>query len=187
MLAVCVLGSATLYASAGDRIDVLSVRRDVAAGQVITAADLGSVSISTDTGLAVVASTDRAAMVGRVAAVELVAGSLIVPGQLRDGPVVEDGTMLVGAVLAPGQYPVDLREGDQVLIVEAPSAAAAATPTAAAAQATDRGRGTVLTIDDTLDASNKRAVSLVVPVGAGVSLATAGAAGRLSLIVVSGQ
>jgi len=183
VIVLSVLGTVSLYSSTGDRVEVIAVRRTVPAGQVVTDDDLGTVSIAKGSGLAVVSVADRAEMVGKVAAVGLVPGSLLAPEQLRDGPAVENGMAIAGAVLKPGQYPVGLQAGDEVLLVETPTAAA----TGAATAPVERGRARVLDVAASADGSSSVAVSLVVPRGVATSVANAGAAGRLSLVVVGGQ
>jgi hypothetical protein len=88
---------------------------------------------------------------------------------------------LAGAMLEPGQYPVGLRSGDTVELVEIPSLSA--TEDAAAPLA--RGAAQVVEIDETDDSSSSIVVALLVPADAATAVAAAGASGRLTLIVVS--
>lgn len=183
VIVLCVLASATLYASAGDRVAVLSVRRSVPAGRQITVGDLTVASIATGSGLATVPSTDRGRIVGRVAVGALVAGSLLSPEQVRAGPRVPEGMASAGATLKPGQYPVGLEAGDKVLLIETASPAATGTATAPIA----RGEATVLDLAEPVDATGAVTVSVVVPAESATKVASAGAAGRLSLVVVGGS
>lgn len=184
VIVLSVLGTVSLYSSAGDRVEVIAVRRTVPAGQVVTDEDLGTIAIASRSGLATVSVDGRAQVVGRVAAVGLVPGSLLAPEQLRDGPAVEDGMAIAGAVLKPGQYPVSLQAGDEVTLVETPSA----TPTGTGGDApVERGRARVLDVATSPDGSSAVTVSLVVLRTAASSVANAGAAGRLSLVVVGGR
>lgn len=183
VIVLSVLGTVSLYSSAGNRIEVIAIRRTVPAGQVVTNEDLGTASIASRSGLATVSVADRAQLVGKVAAVGLVPGSLLAPEQLRDGPAVEDGKAIAGAVLKPGQYPVGLQAGDEVILVETPPV----TATGRASVAADQGRARVLDLAAAEDGSSTVAVSLVVPRGVATSVANAGAGGRLSLVVVGGE
>jgi hypothetical protein len=183
VIVLSVLGTVSLYSSSSNRIDVITIRRTVPAGQVVTNEDLGTASIASRSGLATVSVADRAQLVGKIAAVGLVPGSLLAPDQLRNGPAVEDGKAIAGAVVKAGQYPVGMQAGDEVLMVEAPPP----TANARASAAIEQGRARVLDVATAEDGSSTVAVSLVVPRGAATAVANAGAGGRLSLVVIGGQ
>lgn len=178
-----VLGVVALYGSASDRIEVVAVRQPVAAGQLITAADLTVVSISSDTELATIDASNRESLVGQVAVTALVPGSLLARPQVSDGPRIPEGMALAGATLKPGQYPPGLRAGDAVVIIESPPA----TATGAAATPIERGRSSVIDLEALDDASSSISVSLLVPEASASAISSAGAAGRLSVVVVSGS
>ena len=114
-----------------------------------------------------------------VAAVALVPGALLTRGQIRSGPLVPVGKAIVGATLKPGQYPAGLGTGTTVEVIEAPPATSGATNSA-----TSHGEATVLALEAATDASGTVQVSLVVPRAVSSLVATAGAAGRISLVVV---
>lgn len=181
VLVMCVLGAMTMYANASDRVDVLTVRRSVAAGQRVTADDLDVVSISSDSKLQTLATTQRSAVVGKIAVVGLVPGSLLTSAQISDGPRVPAGMVITGATVKPGQFPIGLRAGDDVMLVETPLA----TATGAAAEPIDRGAARVLEVANLDDASSALAVSLIVPDDDAAPIASAGASGRLTIIVVA--
>lgn len=183
VIVLSVLGSVSLYSSAGDRVEVIAVRRAVPAGRVVTNEDLGTASIAPRSGLATVPVAARARVVGKVTAVGLVPGSLVAPGQLGDGPALQDGMAIAGAVLKPGQHPVGLQAGDEVMMVETPSPGGTDTGSDAPVE---RGRARVLDVAASTDGSSAVTVSLVVPTTVASSVASAGAAGRLSLVVVGG-
>jgi hypothetical protein len=178
-----VLGVVALYGSASDRIDVVAIRQPVAAGQLITAGDLTVVSISSDGDLSTIAAADRSSLVGQVAVTALVPGSLLARAQVSDGPRIPAGMALAGATLKPGQYPTGLRAGDAVAIVESPPA----TATGAAAVPVERGRSRVIDLEAIDDAGSSISVSLLVPEASASAISSAGAAGRLSVVVVSGS
>lgn len=116
------LAAVTLFSGAGDRRPVLALRNAVAMGTPIQAADLTVVRVSVDPGLRVVPASERAKVVGRVAGVTLLPGTLLSPSQLDGGPALAAGRAIVGLALKPGQYPPGLRPGDPVLVVITPSA-----------------------------------------------------------------
>ena len=180
LLALCVLSAITLYGRTSDRSAVLTVRRSVSPGQQITGEDIGIVSISSDSTLRTLSAAQRGEVIGQIAAVGLVPGSLLAPGQISDGPRVPAGMVITGATLKPGQFPIGLRSGDEVLLVETPPA----TATGTAAQPITRGSARVLDVEHLDDATSSIAISLIVPTDTASSVASAGAGGRLTLMVV---
>lgn len=165
-----------LYNGAGGRRAVLAMAAPVGAGETIEAADLAEVRVSVDPGLNPVPSTQRGSVVGRVAGVSLVPGTLLTPAQLADGPALTPGNALVGAVLKPGQFPVGLRVGDQVRVVSV----GGGDPESAGSL----GEATVAAVEPSADAGGSTALSLLVPTDKADGVATDGGAGRLSLVVV---
>ena len=174
------LGAVTLFSSAADRTPVIGVARDVPPGATLGEADLREVSISTGSGVRVVPAERAADVIGRTAPAGLTAGSLLNPDQLSDGPALPEGTVLVGAVLKGGQFPVGLSIGDTVEIVEttAPDATGAGEPV-------PRGTGTVTDLADSADGQTLRTVSIAVPAEEAAVISAAGAAGRVSLVVTA--
>lgn len=101
---------------AADRVQVVAVAQPIRAGDVIDLEDLTVTGIAFDgtvTGL--VPDTSLEALVGKVAAVDLDAGALVQVGMWRDGAEVGPGERTIGAVLAAGQFPVGLGQGDAAM------------------------------------------------------------------------
>lgn len=112
--------------NAANRVQVVRVTQAVSAGEVISAADLTVVNVAFDAevqGLVPAASLD--ALVGRVAAVDLEPGVLLVAGMWRDAPETLVGEEAVGAVLRAGRFPLGLARGDVALAAPVDAAAAA--------------------------------------------------------------
>ena len=88
--------------------------------------------------------------------------------------------MIAGAVLKGGQYPVGLSIGDTVDVVEttSPDASGVGEPVV-------RGRATVTDIAEPDDGQSQLLVSLAVPSDAATAVSSAGAAGRISLVVTA--
>lgn len=186
VMALAALAAVVLYTNVGHRRAVLAVARQVDPGQVIGDRDLREVRISSDPGLAPIAADTRASVVGRVADVRLVPGTLLTRAELTDGPALARGMALVGAVLKPGQYPLGLRVGDRVVLVAATSSSTGASGgTDQRSSATSNlPEATVAALERTAGASDTVAVSLIVSALDAPALADAGAAGRLELVVI---
>ena len=116
-----VLGCTLVFAVASVRLgggtEVLVLTRPVAAGQVLSPGDLRSVRVSAGGGLGLVAATGEAGVLGRPAAVPLVAGSLLVATDLGAPPASSAGFDVVAVALKAGQFPPDLAPGDRVQVV----------------------------------------------------------------------
>ena len=107
-----------LVQSAGDRTTVLAAARALAPGQVIGEADLRVVDVGVDGDAALVPASSRRSVIGQVAVVGIPEGALLSPGQLAPDGGVEPGSVVVGALLGPGELPVPtLRPGDVIELV----------------------------------------------------------------------
>jgi hypothetical protein len=182
VMLLATLGALVLFGKAGDRQAVLAVARTVEVGEVVEAGDVHVVHVSADPGVRAIPSGRRSRVVGRTAAVRLVPGSLLASGQLGEGMALPAGQAMVGAVLKPGQYPIGLGVGDRVALV---IGAASGVGSVVSADSTGTpSTATVAAIGDAADATGGVTISLVVPADAAPGLATAGAAGRLNLVVL---
>ena len=179
VVALSALGASVVFSSATDRVAVIGLARDVPAGQAIDTSDLTEVSLSGGDGLATIAAADADQVVGRTAATDLSEGTLLTDAQLTDGPALPDGIVVAGAVLKAGQYPVGLAVGDTVQLVEttAPDASGVGEPIG-------RGEATVLDLADSADGQGLVTVSLALASDDAAAVSAAGAAGRVSLVVI---
>lgn len=149
---------------------VLALGRPVVAGHPLTDADLKVLTVD-GAGLATIAASDRAEVVGRALSVSLPAGSLLAPSLLvgSTGPLV--GQAIVGAALKPGAFPPDLAPGARVQVYSG-----AADPLTGA---------TVYSVRGSSDTPNAAVVSLVVPARVAGTVSAAAAAGSLTLVWVT--
>jgi hypothetical protein len=186
VISFTVLAAVLFYGSVGDRRAVLTVARAVSAGEAITAADLSVARVSADPNLSPVPASARTSVIGQVAVVNLMPGTLLSRRSLATGPAVPAGMAVTGALLKPGQYPSALRVGDRVLLVALPGdAAPTSTPgEGVAPDPSVLGEATVLAVEPVNDASAGTTVSLVVPEPRAANVAAVGAAQRLSLVTV---
>jgi Flp pilus assembly protein CpaB len=180
LMATSALVATLLYASLGDRQAVLTVAGPVTAGEVIEPADLGEALVASDAPGAVVAAERRSEIVGRTAAVDLVPGSFLAGQQVADAPLAGSGEAVVGAVLAPGSFPLDLGRGDRVIAVSVPAEAAEAVPSGRAVPSVP---ATVVAIQQQPDSGGGVAVSLAVAPDDAATLSLAGAQGRVTLVL----
>jgi SAF domain len=110
---------AHLYSSADRETSVLVVTHTIQQGQTFTGADLGQTPVATGSGVATVPLADASQILGKVASVTVVAGSLLTPGDLASAPPISEGDAVVGLALKQGQVPAGgLGPGDQVMVVE---------------------------------------------------------------------
>lgn len=108
-------GVASLRTATGQ--DVLAVTRSIPAGNVIEAGDLQVVKVPPTAGLTTVLASGEPRMVGQLAAVPLVAGTLLAPDDLGRPPIGAAGHDVVAVALKAGAYPPSLGSGDQVDVV----------------------------------------------------------------------
>ncbi|OHV23991.1 hypothetical protein BBK14_23715 [Parafrankia soli] len=172
------------------RRELLVVARDVPAGRVLTVQDLRPVSVGAGAGVDVVAAGAVDAVVGRVAVVPLVAGSLLPPGAVGDASRVPPaGQAMVGAALKAGQYPPELARGDGVSVILTAASPSGVDPAVSAPSTGSSARsvsGLVVAVQgDEVDPAGAGGVvvSLQVAEGDAETVAEAAAAGRVALVV----
>jgi hypothetical protein len=164
-----------VYSGLDRRSPVVQVVRDVPAGAVVTDADVRTVDADVDSSVPVVG--DPADVVGRYAAVRLVAGSLLTDVSLRPDPLVTGGSAVVAVRVPDGALPAGIRERVPVQLVIPPPASTADEP---GAPATIDGRVVGL---PTASESAPGSLSLSVEVEA-QSAATVAAADDVRVVLV---
>lgn len=170
LLAASAVLAVLVYGNLGDRSAVLAAATDIRPGQVIEGTDLKVVRVAADPEVPIVSASRRGDIVGRRASVGLTAGSLLAPASVTDGPGVPAGSTVIGAVVKPGQYPIGLREGDEVVVL-------------VMAEGGDRADGVdaVIVSVSSRSGAEGTAIALAVPSASAPPLARAGAEGRLIL------
>jgi SAF domain-containing protein len=134
LVVVCALVFAEGWLAAGHRQPVLALALPVAAGQVITAADLETVRVSAAGPVSLVPASRQAEVVGSTAAASLPAGTLLVGSDIGTPPPVK-GQVRLGIALKPGAYPPDLAAGQDVDVLATPAAAASGSSSSGGASA----------------------------------------------------
>lgn len=157
----------------------LATARPVAAGQVITDADVTVVRVANTSGLALLPAAERGQVVGRSAAVPLAAGSLLMRSQL--GPVAwpPAGQAVIAVPVKPGRAPAGLTAGTRVTVLVTASNAAPAAGDGATATAR-RATATIVSVADGGDQPGAQVVTLLLDAAAAEQIAAA--SGEVSLV-----
>jgi hypothetical protein len=110
------LGATVMVLRAGDKITVVEITTNVAAGQPIPPGAIRDVDISDVTGMNFIRWNQRANLTSAfVASTNLTPGSVLVRSMIAEkGDVLASGTSLVGLSLKEGQFPTGLKAGDTV-------------------------------------------------------------------------
>jgi hypothetical protein len=180
----CAAAVALYAANVGHRHAVLVVARPVKAGTAIRDADLGEARISNDPSIHTVAAGDRARVVGRVTAVNLIPGTLLSPGQLATGPRVDPGSAVVGLALKAGQFPAGLRPVDNVTLVRT-TAPSDTSPSSATNGSVLADRAQIFSVDQAADGQTT-IVSVIVPSALAPTVASASARAEISVVLLGG-
>lgn len=175
LVAACGLLGAMAVTSSSDRHPVVAVARRVPAGQAIQPADLGRAMVAVEAGAGVVPGSETDRLIGQVALVDLVPGSLLAPGQVGGSRPATPGQAVIGATVKEGQFPLDLQVGSPVSVVVLPD------PAQPAGSTPDPVRATVVALGRSTQ-GGAMPVSLSVPPNAATDLAVAGAQGRVALV-----
>ena len=188
LVLLCALAFAVGQTRLGAHQAVLAVARDVPAGQLVSDTDLAVARISVDPDLRPILASARAGVVGRPAAVPLVAGTLLTDAELGTPSALPPGQAVIGVALKPGQFPPGLQAGARVLVADAGAdSAATGQPAGGDAQGQIETVPAVLVgvtapAADTGDPTTVVALQLAAP--SAPRLAAAGAAGRVVVILV---
>jgi SAF domain-containing protein len=173
---------ASLYVSAGERVEVLAVAHDVDRFETVDRDDLRTVRVAADPDVDTVDASDADDIVGRAAATDLREGSLLSPSQLvaEDARLVGDNEAVVGAELAPGDIPEGaLAGGIDVMVVLGPA------DTAPGGEV-DQVPGWLLEFGDPDENTGDRRVSLVVPEDRAADVAAAASDERVAVVALEG-
>lgn len=183
-----VLGCALAFADAslhlGSREEVLVVAQPVAAGQVLSGGDLRTARVSTGSGLDVVLAGQESTVLGRRAAVPLVAGSLLTASEVGSPPAVGSGYDVVAVGVKPGAYPPEIVAGDRVQVVPVTSTSSAGTGTASVTSGSPVGATVLAVAAAPADSDTPTVFSLQVSTGDADEVASLSAAGQASLVEI---
>ncbi|GAA3524646.1 hypothetical protein GCM10022234_21740 [Aeromicrobium panaciterrae] len=119
LMVACGLGFALLLSQAGETTSVLVVAGPVAKGHVVERTDLVSKKVAGADGAIETANSAQA--IGKVAAVDLVAGQILTYNMVTSDPIPGAGMATVGLSLTPSRVPsAGLKAGSIVDVIAVP-------------------------------------------------------------------
>lgn len=173
------LGAVLWHLSSVDQSPALAIAADVERGETITAADVRVVYVASDDVLATLGEGQMSQVVGRVALVDLPAGTLVTRGLVADAVAIEVGDGVAGLSLEPGQYPaLGLAPGDLVNVVRSADDSAGGEGDSVIAR-----NATVFAVEDL--ASDRKLVSVMTSEADAEAVASVAGSGSLRLVLVS--
>lgn len=182
LVAVCGLGGGVFALTAGDTKPVVALTSTVMRGEVIKREDLRIVDVGGDPSLQVVGGDQIASIVGKRAATDLPAGTLLPASAATNELVPRRGRTLVGLQLKPSQLPATtLQGGDIVRLVTLPADQAGSSRPGSAGQPIS---ATVIGTQDGPDGQSTR-VDVEVPSDVAAALSVSAATGRVALVLDS--
>ena len=199
LLVACAALFGVAYARAGHLTPVLAVAKPVAAGSIVSDADLSVVRIATSGHVSAVPVGDADLVVGRRAAVALAPGEILTLAQVTQAAPLAPGEALVGIAAKSSQLPAGGVEPGQTVsavLTGLPDSPLSSGSTPSGTGGPDPSGatpvGTILATAVTVSAvspgdagEDLTIVSLVVPVTQAPGLAAASAAGQVALIAVA--
>ena len=182
LVALFALGGAWFYAQSTQSTGYLALSTDVQRGQEIALSDLTVFDISTESPLRATPNISSESVVGKIALVDMAAGTLITVEQLADAAQIPAGQGIVGLALSPGEYPTrSLRPGDVVRVAVMPPGGQDLTT---AEVAVVDSAATVVEVAET--GGDELFISLTLPSDLADQVAAADSQDRVRLIQVSG-
>jgi len=177
------LGNVWLHQATTSASAVVAARSTIIRGQIINRADLVAVQIGVDPALRPVPASQLETLVGKRAALDVAAGSLLTGDDVTDKVIPARGESVVGVAVPVTLMPgTPLVAGDQIRVVATPGAQGEATPGAprsisasvvSTATSTDNGQGS-LTI-----------ITVQVPDSDAAGLAAMAATGKIAIVLDS--
>lgn len=123
LVLISVLGVWYVVSNVSRTVTVLTTSASIDRGQEITQADLTTINIAGGQSTDAILANQAADVIGKVAAVDLPAGSLVTSANILDTLPVPAGDSIVGIALNQSQLPsYPLASGDKVRLVDTPVA-----------------------------------------------------------------
>jgi len=173
---------AYFYTKAGQKTPVVVVTKDVPAGHRIERSDLSTVNVAG--GVTAIGGSHLDSVVGEVAAVELLPGTLLQRAMVTSASPLPGGSSMVGVELKPGQLPAGgINDGAKVEVLQLPNknSTSAAAPQNATVLAT---AATVYQSESDPSQTGGTLVTLIVPSDNAPAIAAASSSGLVALVQV---
>jgi hypothetical protein len=179
-----ILISVAMYQRVNHQVQVLVVQRDVAAGSVLTAADLGTASIAAS-GVSDIPAQQRSQVIGLVAASALHPGMLLAATDLITSLPPPPGQVLVAVSMRPSALLASgVASGDRVLLVATPGVigenSSAGSPNDSLVSPV---AGVVQAVEATPNQDGDVVVDVLVPAAAGAAVLQQDSTGQLGIII----
>jgi hypothetical protein len=179
-----ILASTAVYSATNHREPVLVAQADVPAGALITAADVGTASVSVGAGVQVIPAGQLSQVVGQVAGSALHPGMLLTAAELARQRPPAPGQVLVPLPVRPSALPASgLRPGDRVLVVPTPGAQGQSGSANAAPALSVPVAGVVAAVSTATNTDGLGVVDILVPYDSGPNLAAQASTGQFALVV----
>ena len=176
------LGVAWLVQASTTAVPVVAARSTIERGTLISAGDLMVVRIATDPSLRTVPGSQLSGLVGKRAALDVAAGSLLTSESVSAANTPGAGFSLVGVGVADSMMPgTSLLAGDRVRVVATADGQAAATggPTSIGAQVVGTRTGT------NASGQSQTIITVSVPASDAAALAAIAASGKVAVVLDS--
>ncbi|MFD9306328.1 hypothetical protein ACFWCB_27345 [Streptomyces sp. NPDC060048] len=188
LILVGALGATVLVLRAGERIEVVRISADVAAGKSVTDDTMSPVLVADDPAVHYVRWEQREALKALQAKNSLVKGTIAIGEMFSEGKGLPDGKAFVGLSLKDGQYPAGLKAGDHVAAYRVSADAAKPAGNAAAEANTllvrDAKVNDVFVSDGKTIGNGNLPVTVMVSANEIAPLTQAAAAGQVSLVLI---
>jgi hypothetical protein len=179
-----VLASAAVYGSTDSRVPVLVITADVPAGSVITAADVGTASVSVGAGVQVIPARQMPQVVGQIAGTSLHPGMLLAASEIASVRPPGPGEVLIALPIKPSYVPASgIGPGDHVLIEATPGAQGQTGSSGGAASLPSPVAGVIEAVSLAPDADGFDVVDVLVARSSGDAVAAQASTGQIALIV----
>jgi hypothetical protein len=197
VIATCSAVFGEIYIHSSRLVSVIGIAQQVPQGQDLTVGDLRKVEIGDSAGIETVPTSDVNEVVGRPAAVTLLAGALLVPADVDAASTIPSSDAIVGVDVKPGMLPATgVQPGESISIVLTASEGSSIADQASSGQGqsdsgdapqgspTLLGTGTVVAVDNAPNDATQGDLVVSIELAAALApvVADASATGQAALI-----
>jgi hypothetical protein len=188
LVLACALAGVVVARRVDVRVPVLAAARAISAGQTVTAADVMTVKVAVEVGVATVPASQLSTVVGQVAAVPLVAGTLLSAAQFAGAVWPGSGEAVIAVPVKPGRLPSGLPAGARVTVLVVPTGTPGGVTGTGGGQGgqpqVEKATATVVSVEAAADQSGTTVVTLVLSAADATRIASAG--GDVALVRLGG-